>query len=233
MTRLQADLLLLDAGNTVVFLDHDALAAAAGETGAAVTGSELSRAEAVAKRRYEAAMKRGISHEDGWFLHMQAIFEAAGLSTQAAQRATAAARQAHDAFNLWRRVPQGLPSALERARHQGLRCGIVSNSEGQLQTLLDRLDLSRHFEHVIDSGVEGVRKPDPEIFRRALARFGIAPARALYAGDIPEVDVVGARAAGMDAVLIDPLAHYPDYREAPRFSSVVELLDALGCRPSA
>jgi putative hydrolase of the HAD superfamily len=225
---LKPALLLLDAGNTVVFLDHEAMAQAACDAGFEVTGRAVSGAEPVAKRHYEAAMKRGVSHEEGWHVHTQAIFEAAGLPPEAARGATLAARIEHDRFNLWRRVPEGLPEALEAARQAGLRCGIVSNSEGQLMQLLERLDLARLFEHVLDSGVEGVRKPDPEIFRRALERFDVHPSQALYAGDIPQVDVVGARAAGMDGVLIDPLGHYPDYQEAWRFPSVVALLQALG-----
>jgi putative hydrolase of the HAD superfamily len=221
-------LLLLDAGNTVVFLDHEALAQAARETGVEVSAAALAQAEPLAKRRYGAAMQRGVSHEEGWDLHMRAIFEAAGVAMPAAQAAARAARRAHDTFNLWRRVPEDLPQALDRLAQAGVRCGIVSNSEGHLSDLLERLHLTRHFEHVLDSAVEGVRKPDPEIFRRALARFGIEANRALYAGDIPDVDVVGARAAGMDAVLIDPFDHYPAYAEAPRFPSVAALVDALG-----
>jgi putative hydrolase of the HAD superfamily len=222
------ELLLLDAGNTVVFLDYGALAEAASGAGLAVSADALARAEPTAKRRYEAAMRSGVSHEDGWTLHMQAIFEAAGLSSEGARAATVAARAAHDDFNLWRRVPSELPGALARARAAGLRVGIVSNSEGQLLELLARLGITHLFEHVLDSGVEGVRKPDPAIFQRALARFGTQASRALYAGDIPQVDVDGARAAGMDAVLIDPLDHYPDYTDAQRFPSVAALLGALG-----
>lgn len=226
MTR--PDVLLLDAGNTLVFLDHDALALAARDAGVVVTGDALRRAEPIAKRAYETQMREGMSHEAGWLLHMQVIFETAGLSNEAAQQATAAAQRAHDDFNLWRKVPDGLPEALARAQQAGLRLGIISNSEGKLAALLTRVSLDGYFEHVIDSALEGVRKPDPEIFRRGLSRMNVAPERALYAGDIPRIDVDGARAVGMDAVLIDPLNHYPDYVDAPRWSSVVELLYSMG-----
>jgi putative hydrolase of the HAD superfamily len=222
------ELLLLDAGNTLVFLDHAALAEAARCAHVAVSAEALARAEPAAKRLYEAAMTQGRSHEDGWLLHMRAIYECAGVPRPEAERAAQAAQAAHDAFNLWRRVPPGLEACLARLQRAGIRLGVVSNSEGQLAALLERVGLAGYFEHVLDSGVEGVRKPDPEIFRRALARFGIPASRALYAGDIPAVDVGGARAAGMDAVLIDPFAHYPEYREARRFDSVMALADALG-----
>ncbi len=222
------DVLLLDAGNTLVFLDHEALALAAREVGVVTTAEALSRAEPTAKRAYEAKMHDGMSHEEGWLLHMQVIFEAVGVDVGSARRATEAAERAHASFNLWRKVPRELPAALERALTAGLRLGIISNSEGQLSELLQRVGLTQYFEQVVDSGLEGVRKPDPEIFLRGLSRMGVAPSRAMYAGDIPKIDVDGARAVGMDAVLIDSRNHYPTYTAAPRLTSVAELLRELG-----
>lgn len=226
--KLQAPaLLLLDAGNTLVFLDHAALSEAAAQADVHVTGDALLRAEPEAKRRYEAAMARGVSHEDGWTLQMQAIFEAAGVSSPQAGQAAEAARREHERFNLWRKVPHDLPAALDSALAAGIRLGVVSNSEGKLDELFARVGLTRFFERVIDSAFEGVRKPDPEIFRRALSRFEIAAEQAFYAGDIPRVDVDGARDVGMRAALIDALDHYPDYTDAPKFHSVCELVRAF------
>jgi HAD superfamily hydrolase (TIGR01549 family) len=224
----QPEVLLLDAGNTLVYLDHGALAGAASAAGVLVGAGALRAAEAIAKRRYEESMRQGVSHAAGWDLYMQTLFEAAGVAREDVLRASAAARHEHERFNLWRQLPQGLTEKLAQARAQGLRLGVVSNSEGKLDELFARLSIDHYFELVVDSALEGVRKPDPEIFRRALARLRVAPDAALYAGDIPEVDVVGARAAGVDAVLIDTYDHYPDYRDAPRFPSLVALLAALG-----
>ena len=79
----------------------------------------------------------------------------------------------------------------------------------------------------------GGPKPDPEIFRRALTRMGLRPEQALYAGDIPEVDILGARAAGMEAVLIDAGGHYRDQPQWPRLASVEELVTRLLALPGA
>ncbi len=222
------DVMLLDAGNTVVFLDHDAVADAVRGVCPTLTGQAIRAAEPQAKRAYERELRAGLSHEDGWFLLMEVLLETAGARPEDARRGARAARAAHDEFNLWRRVPEDFVAAVERAREAGMRFGIVSNAEGQLDGLFARLGVGRLFEHVVDSHLEGVRKPDPEIFRRALKRMGVAAARAFYAGDIPNVDVDGARGAGIEAALIDPLDHYPDYREAPRFPSVAALLSAMG-----
>jgi HAD superfamily hydrolase (TIGR01509 family) len=219
--------LLFDAGNTLVFLDHDALAYAASELAPQLTGTLLRRTEPLAKKSYEAGLSSGMSHEEGWLLYVRTIFEAAGLDRPRAVEATLLARAAHDEFNLWRKVPDGLHAALQSGLSAGLRFGIVSNSEGKLMELLERVSIAQYFEHVVDSALEGVRKPDPEIFWRALSRMGVGAADTLYAGDIPNVDVDGARAAGLDAVLIDTLSHYPDYTGAPRFASVSALIETL------
>jgi HAD superfamily hydrolase (TIGR01509 family) len=223
--------LLFDAGNTLVFLDHDALAAAAQPalegTPLELTGAMLRRTEPLAKKSYEAGLSAGMSHEEGWKLYVRTIYEAAGLDSERAERATALAQSEHDRFNLWRKVPVGLRQALTQGLAGGLRYGIVSNSEGKLSELLERVGLAPFFEQVVDSALEGVRKPDPEIFARALTRMHVSAADTMYAGDIPNVDVDGARAAGLDAVLIDTMSHYPDYTGAARFDSVAALIEAL------
>jgi putative hydrolase of the HAD superfamily len=106
----------------------------------------------------------------------------------------------------------------------GIRLGVVSNSEGHIEALLQHVGLGVHLELVVDSALEGVHKPDPEIFRRALTRLGVEPRQAIYVGDIPAVDVGGARAAGMEGVLIDAFGHHRDYADAPRVESVAELV---------
>jgi putative hydrolase of the HAD superfamily len=89
------------------------------------------------------------------------------------------------------------------------------------------------FEFVIDSHLEGVSKPNPEIFQRALTRLAVPASRAVYAGDLPEIDVVGARAAGMHGVLVDAFDHYADRPDLPRVRSVAQLIDELLALPES
>jgi HAD superfamily hydrolase (TIGR01549 family) len=219
--------LLLDAGNTVVFLDFVAVSELLAKRGWAVAEQALEHALPSANRSYVAILTRGGGHEDGWTEFMRSWLRAAGLDAETAIVATRELRREHDRFNLWRRVPEGIREAVAELRGAGLRVGLVSNSEGQLQALLERVGLGQAFDLVIDSALEGVRKPDPEIFHRACARLGVAHADALYAGDIPEVDVRGALGAGLQAALVDPYGLYPDFAEAPRFASLPELAAAL------
>lgn len=219
--------LLLDAGDTLIFCDADAVAAAARAEGVAIDAACIDAGMHAAKRRYQESLVRGRgSHEDGWSLLVHELLVLAGVASERARAILPALRRAHDDFYFWRKVPAGLPDALTRARTAGIRLGVVSNSEGRLLSVFERVGLAPHFEVVIDSHLEGVQKPDPEIFRRALARLGVAPERAIYAGDIPEVDVLGARAAGMEGVVIDAFGHYAG-SHWPRTGSVAQLVDAL------
>ncbi len=219
--------LLLDAGNTVIFLDEEAVSEELrARAGVEIAPEVIRDAQAPAKRRYEALLAEGGSHDEGWFTHMQALLEAAGVEHTRAPALVRLLREAHDELNLWRRVPEGLLPALAHAKAEGLRLGVVSNSEGRVAEILAHVGVSPLVEVIVDSGVEGISKPDPEIFRRALSRMNVEAKDAIYVGDVPTVDVDGARAAGMGAVLIDPFAHYPDYDDAPKIRAVTDLLDA-------
>ena len=90
---------------------------------------------------------------------------------------------------------------LSSLRAAGLRLGLITNGSVRMQSSkLKCLALAPAFDVVLISDAEGVSKPDPEIFHRALERLGTMPEYAVFVGDHPEVDVSGARSAGMKAV---------------------------------
>ena len=117
--------------------------------------------------------------------------------------------------------------ALERLRAAGLRLGVVSNYEEWLERLLERLEVLSFFDVRVISGVEGVEKPDPRIFRLGIERAGVTPERSVYVGDNPVLDVDPALAIGMHAVLIDRRDRHPDGAGA-RIVSLDELPGVLG-----
>ncbi len=219
--------ILLDAGNTLVFLDHEAVSHVLKQAGFEVTPAEVQRVEPLAKRRYEGLLRQGRSHEDGWHLHMAALCQGCGVPPSMVDATVRDLRAVHDDFNLWRVLPDGLLEALTALREGGYRLGVVSNSEGRLDALFTKTGLSEHLEVVVDSALEGVRKPDPRLFDIALQRMAVGASQAMYAGDIPEVDVLGAQRAGLPAVLIDPYDYFPEFVQAPRFPSVAALAAAL------
>ncbi len=102
------------------------------------------------------------------------------------------------------RVVPGAAGLLEALAARDLRAGVVSNWSPALPGLLEGLGLAGRLDFVVVSALEGCEKPGAEIFRRALARAGVSADAALHAGDDPERDVQGARAAGILPVLVGP-----------------------------
>jgi HAD superfamily hydrolase (TIGR01509 family) len=94
---------------------------------------------------------------------------------------------------------------LETLKRQRRRLAVISNStsEASLRRLLDRVRILSYFDPILSSGTEGVRKPDPEIFRRAIRRLGVGPAATLYVGDLPNTDARAAAAAGLHSVWLN------------------------------
>ena len=94
----------------------------------------------------------------------------------------------------FRAVP-GAADAIRELRRRGLALAVVSNWDMSLPQRLREAGLDG-FDAVVSSAEAGAQKPDPRPFALALARLGVAPARALHVGD-GEADEEGARAAGM------------------------------------
>jgi HAD superfamily hydrolase (TIGR01549 family) len=109
----------------------------------------------------------------------------------------------------WAAYPDTKP-ILEMMEKKDLVLGVVSNATDLAVRVLDNLGLTKYFDTIVVSQEVGVRKPSPEIFRIAAKRAGVSPSRCLYAGDKFSVDVVGAKRAGMNAVLIDRVGAYPN-----------------------
>jgi putative hydrolase of the HAD superfamily len=92
-------------------------------------------------------------------------------------------------------------NTLSQLRARGLKLGVITNGQGPLQRRkLAALALADSFDVILVSGEEGVRKPDAEIFRRALGQLGVAAGDAMFVGDHPVADVEGAYRAGLLAV---------------------------------
>jgi HAD superfamily hydrolase (TIGR01549 family) len=228
------DLLSLDAGNTIVFLDYDVCAAiVSSELARAVDGRTLERAEGVAKKRLDAAqLLPPLPDKEitpAWSAFMATLVQIATEVDEArAARCVRALWAEHRRFNLWRKVPDGLVAAVGELRARGVPVVVVSNSEGQLHRLFDSLRLSDAFDFVVDSHEVGIEKPDPRVFQLALSRFGVAAPRALHVGDTFATDIVGARAAGMRVALLDPFGHYEgQHPDVPRVADVASVCRSI------
>jgi HAD superfamily hydrolase (TIGR01549 family) len=121
----------------------------------------------------------------------------------------------------WDQILPATREALER-----LRCdyalAVISNADGKINAVLERCGIADCFASITDSGNVGEEKPHPAIFAAALRDMKAEPAESLYVGDVYSVDYVGARNAGMQAVLFDVAGAYRE-REFPRVQALAEL----------
>lgn len=108
--------------------------------------------------------------------------------------------QRFDGKSYRRTLSEGAVETLETLQQKGYRLGIISNNDGSCKEKCEGLGIDGYFEVIVDSTLEGVRKPSPRIFAIALERMGITPEEAAHVGDMYGSDVLGARDAGMAPV---------------------------------
>jgi putative hydrolase of the HAD superfamily len=159
-----------------------------------------------------------------WHRVYQVIFD--GVGVEATSGAFDRLEAEFTNLGNYRLFPDVLPT-LDALEGAGLCLGVVSNFEDWLERLLVHLGVSGYFDVQVISGVEGVEKPDPAIFQRALDRSGIPPEEFVFVGDSIEYDVEPAEALGMLGVLIDRRGRHPDHR-GTRVTSLEHLPEALG-----
>lgn len=213
---------LFDAGGTLLFLDHARIA----ERLSAVCGARLTQARLDAAAPGAALALEQAAGTDGERAarYLEVLCLSAGLPASRWLEARAELYRMHRERHLWSAGDPRTAPALARLREHGLLLGVVSNSDGRVEDALQAAGLRDWFDVVVDSSVAGVEKPDPRIFQVALEQLGVAAGDALYVGDVHEVDVAGAQAAGMAAALVGPNAAGTDVRSA---ATVADLVDDL------
>jgi putative hydrolase of the HAD superfamily len=102
---------------------------------------------------------------------------------------------------VWELYPE-VPEMLEQLRTR-FQFAVISNFDGRLRFILQHLGISKYFAHVFISSELGADKPDPEIFRRALATLHLKADEVLHVGDDPERDWKAAVAAGLKVFRLD------------------------------
>ena len=196
--------------------------------GVRVDAEVLASAEPHAKYILDGHSESGTlnDRQRGW-RYFNLILERAGIPlSEQTDAALAQLHEHHAAHNLWELVPGDVVPALKRLRGLGLKLVVISNANGTLHAVFDRLGLTPHLDAAFDSFHEGVEKPDPRLFQIALERVGARKETTIHVGDIYHVDVVGARNAGLRPVLLDPSGLYEGY-DCPRVRSLSDLGDGL------
>lgn len=212
---------LLDAGGVLLHPDWSRVQGLVRPLGVVVDPAQLAHAELIVVRELDT--ESGVQTDNRrWIRFMRRVLELGEARGGDLDAAVSVLRQEHDRRNLWSRVPPEVPAALSALRSLGLRLGVVSNANGSVRKELRRVGLLPQFDVVVDSHEEGIEKPNPEIFRRALARIGQPSHETVFVGDVFHIDVVGARRAGLHPVLLDRAGLSAD-RGVSRISRLDEL----------
>lgn len=221
---------LVDAGGVIVDPNWETVASVLEQYGVHADPADLAAANPFLKRELDdVEVIRGstdVARRERW---LGRLLRHAAVDADAAivDSVTDELEALHLQRGIWDRVIDGAPEALDRLRAAGLRLCLASNAEPLLRAKLGELGLARRFDHLTISGEVGVEKPDPAFFAAALEAIDLAPEAALHVGDLYEVDVVGARSAGIDAVMVDEADLSAD-RDVARVRSLAELPGLLG-----
>lgn len=228
MSTHRFDTVLLDVGGVLHLPDHELALGAAQSAGIAIDRDLIDRAH---YRGCGGVVVDGV--HDGttpWQRHHDAYFErhldCLGVDPDARPAMHDALRVAYAAAPPWGRIAPGAFDALRALADAGLQIGIVCNADG---TTADRLAAQGfgavcEFACLIDSAVVGISKPDPRIFGLAIDQLGLEPERTCFVGDMPGIDIPGARATGITPLILDPWADHPSARDYATISSLHEVV---------
>jgi HAD superfamily hydrolase (TIGR01549 family) len=170
-----------------------------------------------------------------WTRHALRTLEAFGVSGDLPTLAADINRMFSERYEAAHHVPDDAIPTLGRLRAQGYTLGLVSNRTESLDAIAAELGLANLFHFTLSAGQAQSWKPDPVIFLKAAAAAGCAPESAVYVGDNFYADVRGARAAGLQPVLIDPKGIFPDpgCPVIHELSDLAGVLEQLGTKPEA
>jgi HAD superfamily hydrolase (TIGR01509 family) len=200
--------LLLDAGGTLVYPHAMHIRRACASRGCAVTEDDLFSAFFRAIKAVDERLKSGARLKPVDEFLGDLIVDA-GASRETAGSALFEAKRLCAPSSLWTYALPWTRAALERLR--GFRMAVISNSDGTVRRQMQELQLLPHFEAVFDSEELGVSKPDPHFFQAVLSELRVDASECVCVGDVMMVDVVGANAAGIRAIHLDPLGLYGDW----------------------
>jgi putative hydrolase of the HAD superfamily len=198
--------IIFDAGNTLIFLDPSVVLPILREHGIEADHEAFFDAELDARATLTRRVLEGAFGTEShiWTEYFENLFKGCGVPEDRLRPVGERIYAVHRERHLWTYMAPETPEALDELRNAGYRMAVISNADGRVEGLLEGAGIRDRFEFVMDSEIEGVEKPDPEIFLRGCRRLDLPPENTLYVGDLYPVDVLGARKAGLHAVLLDP-----------------------------
>lgn len=220
--------MLFDVGGTLVHPDWLRLADLVQvETGTLFTAAQMYEAFYAMLQPINAELKAGINSRRDREAHWVFVetFRALGINEAKCLSIRAQLAATHQERHLWCEPDSESAAVLVHLKQAGLRVGVISNTEdGRVNESLALADLASHFEFIIDSHLVGCSKPDATIFQFALDQLGLEPQAVTYVGDSYGYDVIGARGAGLQPILLDRMNAYECEIGLTRIRSLSELI---------
>jgi len=198
-----------DLGQTLVELDDALLVEQANSQNFLLPQSRVAGELAPAWQAYNLAKSQSQTGYAAWSAFMIKLLQNVGMSHQDGERPVSASEreqfvrylwseQPHR--NLWRKPIAGIRELLIDLVTAAIPVGVLTNSEGRAKELVDQVGFGSLVKSVVDSGLEGVEKPDPRIFHTLSERLGFPPEDIIHVGDSYEADVLGALGVGMTPI---------------------------------
>ena len=234
MNRPEA--VLLDAGGVFFLPEHERILGAFTRAECEAPVEDLDRAHFRGAARFTTDLDVEADWVGCWQSYLDSYVEALAVPPPDREELHRHLDSEFADAGLWLRIMPGCRDGIRALADTGVRLGVISNADGLIGERLRSHELVQvgpglgvEIDCVIDSGAVGVMKPDPRIFALALDAMDLTAAQAWYLGDMPAIDVVGARRAGLHPVLMDPygLHHDADYDRADSMSDLAARINAL------
>lgn len=222
-TKIEA--VFLDAGGVFLLPNENAIVHELSAAGIEVDNSRLARAHYAGMRGVDL----DLTGDKGWAAYNAEYLGVLGVTDASGMDALERAFRSME----WDVVISESLAAMSDLAASGLHLAVVSNSDGTVERLLRSLGIAQvgagdgtEVITVIDSHVVGVAKPNPAIFEHALDVVGVTAENAIHVGDSVRFDVLGARAAGVRPLHLDPfdMCGADDHEH---IASLAAVLDAL------
>lgn len=210
---------LLDVGGVFLLPSRAHIRFALGQVDHFVTDdSAIDRAHYVSVRVFPMDLDPGEYMGPYWSNYLDTYARDLAVDESLLEEAIEHLRNEYVTGGLWSHLIEGSPEGLRKLVDSGVPVGIVSNSDGTVETRLGEMGVLQvgpgpgvEIRCLVDSGDVGVEKPDPRIFDYALEMLDVPREEVWYVGDTPAFDVVGAERAGLRPILMDPFGVNGDF----------------------
>jgi putative hydrolase of the HAD superfamily len=225
---------LLDVGGIFHLPSHERVLGALSRGGFTAHEDDLDRAHYRGAHRFTCNYEGELPWREFWRQYLEEYARACGVPDESYDDVHEHLDAEFATAGIWSRIVPGSVDALRALAATGVALGVVSNADGSVGARLREQEVLQvgpgmgvEVQCVIDSGEVGIEKPNPRIFELALDALAVDAHEAWYVGDMPAIDVVGARAAGLRPFVMDPYGVHVDvdYETVTSLRDVAALID--------